>query len=212
MCTKPLLLPVGRAAQNHTRASDFLRRVSYHRVPVLLATEIRDRKRSRWFFVVAVFAALLLSSPAALAQQTPPPSDDNGLDDQYREDIPTGDGDVATGGGGGGGGGGGEGDGAPLPADVQKQLYQQAGGDARALEKLATSPRFGAPPPPVGRPADRLGVSAASDGGNPLSAAVSAVTDGDEAQPIALLLAILAITGSGLAAAAFRRSGRGVQT
>jgi hypothetical protein len=132
--------------------------------------------------------------------------------DQYVESVPTGHGGPSHGGGGGGG--------SHLPASTQRQIEQQGGSDAAALQEVAGSPALGAPAggdsnggsgKPGGSRNAAPGGSAPTAAGTSSPSAVDAVTSaatggGGSAGPW-LLVGLIALTGaSGAVALARRRS------
>jgi hypothetical protein len=142
----------------------------------------------RWGLVLAALVGALAWTGTALA--------DDPLVDQYTEQVPTASGPKSSGHGGGGTGS------TPLPSSVQTQLQQQGGKDAETLQKVATSPQYGAP-----LNARDEGLPEASSPG-PLSAAVSTATDGSDGRLIGLFVALLVVAAMGFGAAAGRRSRR----
>jgi len=124
-----------------------------------------------------------------------------GLVDQYTEQVPTASGPTHGGGGGGGGGGGSS---TPLPAALQTQIQTRGGSEAKTLKKIATSPQYGAPT--IHQPDKGTFVPASAP--NPMSAAVSAVSDGSNVRLIGLFVALLATAALMLGAAAGRRGRR----
>lgn len=148
---------------------------------------------------MAVLGALAWTGVAA--------ADDPGLVDQYTEQVPTASGPKSTGGGGGGAGGGGNYSGT-VPPSIQTQIATQGGSDAKTLEKVVASPRYGAPPPTSHAPDEGLGTKSSPA---TVSAAVNAVTDGSEGRVIGLFIALLVTAALMLGAAAARR-GRHVGT
>jgi hypothetical protein len=87
---------------------------------------------------------------------------------------------------------------------VRSDLYQQAGTDAKTLEKISTSSRYGAP---AVTHAPDAGLSAGSSSGA-LSAAVSAVSDGSDGRLVALFIALVVVAATMLGAAAAKRGRR----
>lgn len=127
---------------------------------------------------------------------------DPGLVDQYTEQVPTASGPKST--GHGGGGTGGTTYTAPLSSSVKTKVHRHGGKDAKTLEKVATSSRYGAPRI---RPGLEAGPPTAASASSPgaLSAAVSAVTDGSDGRLVGLFVALLATAALMLGAAATRR-------
>jgi len=136
----------------------------------------------------------LMTVLVALAWTATALADDPGLVDQYTEQVPTASGSS--------GGGGGSTHSTPLPGNVRTQIYTSGGSDAKTLEKVATSSRYGAP---TIRPGLEGGLLAASSPG-PLSAAVSAVSEGSDTRLIALFIALVVVAAIALGAAAARRA------
>ncbi|MEX0816686.1 MAG: hypothetical protein WD027_04535 [Gaiellales bacterium] len=146
--------------------------------------------------VLLVFGLTL--APAAAAQEQP--IDETALADQYKETIPTASGPKIT-------GGDSNGPTTPLPPGVAAVLTQAVGEkDAKRLEEVATSPRFGAP----AHAPDEGGLPASSDTPNAVSAAVSALTDESGGSLLPLLLAVVLSTGALFGAAVYRRRQRTV--
>jgi ABC-type phosphate transport system substrate-binding protein len=152
--------------------------VAYSRIVVLSL-----RKAAGLALLVGVFLA---AAGAAFAQ-----SADDPLADEYAEDIPTATGPHHSSGNGGSASNGGSSYVAPLSPVVRTNLYKQTGPDARLLEKVATSPRYGAPSP---RRPEGSGSSPSRDGGGAASAALSALGGGQGGVP-GILLAVLVATG-----------------
>jgi hypothetical protein len=143
--------------------------------------------------------------------------------DQYVESVPTSHGDRSPQGGAGGGSNGGHNGGnggstnggTSLPPQTREQLQQQAGGDAAALEAVATNPGLGAPSKgdggkgheSTGRTGTGTGSGATSGANSPgaVDAVATAATGGDGSTGPWLLAAIAALTGLTLAAALMRR-------
>jgi hypothetical protein len=145
----------------------------------------------------------LVAAPAVGAQDPPP--EETALVDQYKEMIPTASGPKASGGGGGNGAGTGGG-GTPLPPAVATELSQAVGEeDAKRLEEIATSPRFGAP---AIHPPDEGGLPAESGAPSVFSAAVDGLGGESGGSLLPLLLAIVFSTGALFGAAVYRRRQR----
>jgi hypothetical protein len=141
--------------------------------------------------------ALLGAEPAA-AQEAP--IDQTALVDQYQEAIPTASGPKLS-------SSSGSGNGTPLPPAVATELTQAVGEkDAKRLEEIATSPRFGAP----AHAPDEGGLPASSDTPNPVSAAISAFSEESGGSLLPLLLAVVFSTGALFGAAVHRRRQRAV--
>ena len=162
--------------------------------------------------IVAVLAAMATLSWAGSALAADP-----GLIDQYVEDIPTAGGTHHSGGsagptGSGGTTAGGTGAGtgatggstsspstsATLPSTVKTDLYKHSGKDAKTLEQIATSPRYGAPPTH-----NSASVPEPESPGT-LGAAASAL-GGDGTGVLGLLIGLAAIAAAAVAAATIRR-------
>jgi hypothetical protein len=149
-------------------------------------------RRRRWgLLLVALFVALAWTGTAMAGDP---------LVDQYTEQVPTASGPKSTGHGGGGGGASYS---ASLPSSVKTQVDNKGGKDAKTLEKVATSSRYGAPL----HSGDQGGLPAASSPG-PLSAAVNAVTDGSDGRLVGLFVALLVVAAMMFGAAAGRRGRR----
>lgn len=147
--------------------------------------------------VLGLLVLLLLSAGPALAQA--PPLDDTALVDQYKETIPTASGPKLSGGDSSGGG-------TPLPPAVVTELTQAVGEEeAKQLEEVATSPRYGAPHQP-----DEGGLAVSSETPGALSAAVGALVDEGGGSLLPLLLALVFATGALFGAAVLRRRDRGL--
>lgn len=176
----------------------------------------KDR-RSRWFqgarvaFVSSALVASALCLPGSARAQEQP-FEDTALVDEYREDIPTATGPKGTGQGSAGGSGGGSGSVQPPPLQpaLASDLREAVGAeDAKRLEEVATSPRYGAPTTPF-HPPDEGGVPLESDGPGALSAGVTAFAGESGASLLPLVLALVFATGALSGAAVMRRRGRGL--
>jgi len=152
--------------------------------PVPGVTLIHNRRLGG--VLVALLVGLASAAPAMAGA---------GLVDQYTEQVPTASGSS--------GGGGGPTYSAPLAGSVRTQLYNGGGSDAKTLEKIATSSRYGAPR--VTHPPD---ATLGSVSPSPLSAAVNAVTAGSDSRLIGLFVALVATAAVMLGAAAARRGRR----
>lgn len=155
---------------------------------------------TRWVLIwICALGVALLAAPAAGAQDPPP--DETALVDQYKETIPTASGPKVSGGGSNGGG-------TPLPPAVAVELTQAVGEeDAKRLEEIATSPRFGAPaihPPDEGRLPVEAGAPSA------FSAAVEGLAGESGGSLLPLVLALVFSTGALFGAAVHRRRQRPV--
>jgi hypothetical protein len=159
---------------------------------------------TRWVLVwICAIGVAFLAAPAAGAQDPPP--DETALVDQYKETIPTASGPKVSGGGGNGGGTGG---GTPLPPAVAVALTQAVGKeDAKRLEEIATSPRFGAP---AIHPPDEGGLPAEGGAPSAFSAAVEGLADESGGSLLPLVLALVFSTGALFGAAVYRRRQRPV--
>lgn len=148
---------------------------------------------ARGIQIGGVLAAILLAAaPAALAQS---PFEDAALVDQYKETVPTASGPKVSGGGSSGGG-------TPLSPAVVTELRQAVGEkDAKRLEEVATSPRYGAP---LHAP-DEGGLAAEDDTPGAVSAAVTALAGEGGGSLLPLLLALVFATGTLSGAAVYRR-------
>jgi hypothetical protein len=140
--------------------------------------------------LIGVLVALLVGLASAA-----PAMAGAGLVDQYTEQVPTASGSS---------GGGGPTYSAPLSGSVRTELYKNGGSDAKTLEQIATSSRYGAPR--ITHSPDATLGSATSP--NPLAAAVSAVTGGSDGRLIGLFIALLVTAAVMLGAAAARRGRR----
>jgi hypothetical protein len=156
----------------------------------------------------AALAALALAAPAhAQFAPVPPPSTlpPEAAVLQYREAVPTGAGPVAPGATGGRS--------TPLSPAAAQALAAAGGADRPALERVATSSDFGAPPTagPAGRvPAEPVAEpSRTPDPGASLGRSVAAAADtaaGSGGRPLVLLLA-MALVGAAFVVGARRRPG-----
>ena len=162
----------------------------------------RANNGTRWVLIsICALGVALLAAPAVGAQDPPP--EETALVDQYKEMIPTASGPKASGGGGNGGGTGG---GTPLPPAVAVELTQAVGEeDAKRLEEVATSPRFGAP---AIHPPDEGGLPAESGAPSALSAAVDGLAGESGGSLLPLVLALVFSTGALFGAALYRRRNR----
>jgi hypothetical protein len=158
---------------------------------------------TRWVLIwICALGVALLAAPAVGAQDPPP--EETALVDQYKEMIPTASGPKVS--GGGGGNGAGAGGGTPLPPAVATELTQAVGEeDAKRLEEVATSPRFGAP---AIHPPDEGGLPAESGTPSALSAAVDGLAGESGGSLLPLLLALVFSTGALFGAAVHRRRQR----
>jgi hypothetical protein len=144
--------------------------------------------------LVTAVAGAALALPGTAFAQT------GGLIDQYIEDVPTSGGTHHA----GSGGTGSTGSSAAvtptsLPSDVKTKLEDSGGKDSEILQEIATSPRYGAPPATSGA------ILTATSSPDPFSAAVGAVTGGDDGRMVGLFVALLAITAVSLGFSAIRR-------
>jgi hypothetical protein len=158
---------------------------------------------TRWVLIwICALGVALLAAPAVGAQDPPP--EETALVDQYKEMIPTASGPKVS--GGGGGNGAGAGGGTPLPPAVATELTQAVGEeDAKRLEEVATSTRFGAP---AIHPPDEGGLPAESGAPSVLSAAVDGLAGESGGSLLPLLLALVFSTGALFGAAVYRRRQR----
>jgi hypothetical protein len=155
-------------------------------------------RRPTALLVLGLLSFVLLGAGPAFAQEPAPA--DTALIDQYKETIPTASGPKVT-------GGSSSGDGTPLPPAVVTELRQAVGEEeAKRLEEVATSPRYGAP----SHAPDEGGLPASSETPNPVSAAISAFSDESGGSLLPLLLAIVFSTGALFGAAVFRHRQRTV--
>jgi hypothetical protein len=146
-------------------------------------------------------SSLTLAGPAAAQDPRKEPPPGVSSIEQYIENIPTSRGSRAT--------GAGNGKGQSLSPQARRRLDEEGGADAAALERLATSPGYGAPERPLrrtGKPAEGLGDDPSLGGA--LSAAVSAPGEGGEWR-LGVLAGILVATTGGLGVVAYRRRGLG---
>ncbi len=160
------------------------------------------RRVSRLLLLVAV---AVLAAPAAALAQAPasaPPSltDDFSAADQYVEAVPTAGGPKAPGVGDKKKANkrkGSEDAPPPLSKSVESSLQRQPEETAAELERIATSPDYGAP-------TEKLKPRAKASPRIP-TATVSAVGEGEQDTLTWLLLALLAITGLAAGTTAYRR-------
>jgi hypothetical protein len=149
---------------------------------------------------LVVAGALTLAAPAA--GQSPPEEPPPGVSsiDQYIEQIPTSRGSRVA--------GTGKGKGVPLSPPARRRLLEQGGRDAAALERIATSPAYGAPERPLRKSRKIVRPRREDDAsvGKAVSAAVSAPGEGGEWRLGVLAVALVATTGA-LGVAAYRRRG-----
>ena len=165
----------------------------------------------RWRSLRGRSAAILVAAVAALGLSSSALASGTGLIDQYVEDIPAAGGTHhagaaggPTGGSGGSGGGGtvssGSISGGGVPVVLPAAVTHAKGKDAKKLQEVATSPRYGAPTSTVPIPE----ASSAEAG---LGNAVSAVASGGDGPMIGLFVALLAVTAVTIGFAATRRRG-----
>jgi hypothetical protein len=149
---------------------------------------------------LVIAGALALAAPAAA--QNPPEEPPPGVSsiEQYTEQIPTSRGSRVA--------GTGEGKGLPLSPPARRQLREQGGRDAAALERIATSLAYGAPERPLRKSRKIVRPRSEDDAsvGKAVSAAVSAPGEGGEWRLGVLAVALVATTGA-LGMAAYRRRG-----
>lgn len=142
--------------------------------------------------LAALVLAGLLAGPVAAQPQ---PLDETALLDQYKETIPTASGPKESGGDSGGSG-------TPLPPEIADQLTQAVGAEeAKVLEEVATSPRYGAP---LHAP-DEGGLAPGDDSRGAVSAAVTALAGEGGGSLLPLLLVLVFATGALAGAALYRR-------
>jgi hypothetical protein len=150
----------------------------------------------RTFLLLAV---TLVMAPSTAAQNPPeePPSGVSSID-QYIEQIPTSRGSRVA--------GQGDGKGQPLSPQARRALREHGGPDAAALERIATSPAYGAPERPLGKSRDMVRPPTEDDASlrRALSAAVEAPGEGG-AWRLGVLAGVLVATTAGLGTAAFLR-------
>jgi hypothetical protein len=144
---------------------------------------------------------LTVASPAqALADDPPRPTDIPAVS-AYVEMVPTSRGPRQA--------GAGTARGRPLAPRIDRLLRTRGGDDAALLERLATSPAYGAPPSDrPKKPPTKSGPpepATPSSSGNALSAAIDAGGDGGEGRLLRLLLVLTAVTAVIGAVAALRR-------
>jgi hypothetical protein len=153
-----------------------------------------------WRTLVVAAAALSLVLPAAA--QNPPEEPPPGVSsiDQYIEQIPTSRGSRVA--------GAGDGKGQPLSRKARRALREQGGPDAAALERIATSPAYGAPERPLRKSRELVRTPSDDDPSlaAALSAAVSAPGEGGGWR-LGVLAVVLLATTVGLAAVAYRQRG-----
>jgi len=146
------------------------------------------KRRTAVLVLVVAVLALAASSVASA----------DSIIDQYTEGVPS------AGGSGNSGGSGGSGsysyDSSALSASTANMLKSQ-GASGKQLKNVASSSRYGAPQSKVGDVAPTFGSR------NPLSAAVSAVSGGGDAQShfVGLLIALAVIAASAVLSAGYRR-------
>jgi hypothetical protein len=154
-----------------------------------------------WRTLAAAGAALSIAAPAVA--QTPPeePPPDVSSIEQYIEQIPTSRGSRVAG----------QGDekGQPLAPRARRALREEGGTDAPALERIATSPAYGAPERPLrprkkSRELVRMPPDDDTSLGGAVSAAVSAPGEGGEWRLGVLAGFLVASTGA-IGVAAYRR-------
>jgi hypothetical protein len=153
----------------------------------------RSGHRRRCAAVTAATLALL-APPAAGAAERPPRPDELAAVSVYREQIPTASGPRVADTTGASSGG------VPLAPDAQAAV-REAGPDAKALERAATSPVYGAPDRRLA-PADTAGEEGA------LGAALEVASGTDTGRLLGLVLVLAAVSAAlGAAAARSRRAG-----
>jgi hypothetical protein len=131
---------------------------------------------------------LALAAPgSALADDPPRPTDIPAVS-AYVELVPTSRGPKQA--------GAGTARGRPLGARIERLVRTQGGEDAALLERLATSPAYGAPSSPTPKtPASKLEPKeSTTSSGNALSAAIDAGGEGGAGRLLVLLVLLTAVT------------------
>jgi len=144
--------------------------------------------------VLALLVAVLALAASSVASA-------DSIIDQYTEGVPSAGGSGSSGGSGGSGGSGSFFyDSSAVSASTASVLKSQ-GVTGKQLKNVASSSRYGAPQSKVGDVASTFGNR------NPLSAAVSAVSGGGDAQShfVGLLIALAVIAASAILSAGYRR-------
>jgi hypothetical protein len=144
---------------------------------------VGSRKQQALALTVGV-AALVFSASALAADPPPPVPPGTPSISQYIETVPTSHGGTSPGGGAANPG--------SLSPVVVAKLSSRPDGVAKRLKALATSSKYGAPQRDLSTPA-RVG-SPDPNPANPLSAAVSAVSDGGDGHIFWLLAALIVVT------------------
>ena len=165
-----------------------------------MSAPVRPRLAVALAFALAALGGLWLAAPVLAADAPAPASapsltDDFSAADQYVESVPTARGPKVPGVGKARRTGKNRENAAPkLSPTVQSSLDRQPDQTAAQLERIATSPDYGAP-------AEKLRTSPA----HVPAAAVSAVGDGDQSTLTWLLVAVIATTLLTAGTAAYRR-------
>jgi hypothetical protein len=146
---------------------------------------------SSYVGLLAACVAALLFVASALADVPPQPPPGTPSIDQYVETIPTSQGGAAV--------NVGKTRARRLPPAITAKLRTRTDPVAKHLEEIATSSTYGAPQktlsPPVRKgQRERINVAAEPEGENPLSAAVSAVSDSGDSHMFWLLAGVIVVT------------------
>jgi hypothetical protein len=147
--------------------------------------------------LAAGITACVFSAPAFAEEPPPPVPPGTPSIDQYVETVPTSQGGTSA--------GVGKPRGKPLPHRIAAKIHARPDAVTRRLEAVATSSAYGAPQRDLSRPAktsrkQRAKPSAKSTTpaqpkeANPLSAAVSAVSDSGDSHVFWLLAAVIVVT------------------
>jgi hypothetical protein len=151
----------------------------------------------RWTLALVaacVGATLLVTVDAQSAQPAPPGAS---AVDQYRELVPGAAGEQGSGIGT---------DGSSLPPDAAAALDSASPDVAAALERIATSSKYGAP---VGTETGGAGDGGASDpsAGSTIGSTIGAIGSTSDARVLALLVVLIATTFAGIVLVLRRRPG-----
>jgi hypothetical protein len=145
---------------------------------------------------------LALAAPGPAIADDPPRPTDIPAVSAYIELVPTSRGPKQA--------GAGTARGRPLGARIERLVRTQGGEDAALLERLATSPAYGAPSSPTPKtPASKIEPkeSRPTSSGNALSAAIDAGGEGGARRLLVLLVLLTAVTAIiGVVAARRRRA------
>ncbi len=146
--------------------------------------------------LAAGITACVFSAPAFAEEPPPPVPPGTPSIDQYVETVPTSQGGISA--------GVGKPRGKPLPHRIAAKIHARPDAVTRRLETVATSSAYGAPQRDLSRPAktsreQRAKPSASTTpaqpkAANPLSAAVSAVSDSGDSHVFWLLAAVIVVT------------------